>query len=148
MQRLRFSTHINADPQTIWNALWDEANYRDWTTVFSEDSTVKTDGWKEGTMVHFHDGKGSGMYSRITRHVPHQAMEFEHLGMLKDGVELPQDDETKKWAGSKETYHLSSDGGRSELVVEVDVAEGHQEFFDQAFPKALDRVKMIAENGK
>jgi uncharacterized protein YndB with AHSA1/START domain len=148
MERLQFRTEINSDPKTVWKALWDEANYRTWTSVFSEGSTVKTDGWKQGTTVHFLDGKGAGMYSRVDEHVPERSMVFEHLGMVKDGQEMPLDEETKKWAGAKESYRVDRNGDRSELVVEVDVTDGHADYFQKTFPPALEKVKQIAENGK
>lgn len=109
---------------------------------------MKTDGWKQGTTVHFLDGKGAGMYSRVDEHVPERSMVFEHLGMVKDGQEMPLDEETKKWAGAKESYRVDRNGDRSELVVEVDVTDGHADYFQKTFPPALEKVKQIAENGK
>ncbi len=65
MDKLNFSTSINAPKEKVWQTLWDDASYRKWTTAFTEGSYAVTDNWKEGTDVKFLDPKGSGMISRV-----------------------------------------------------------------------------------
>jgi uncharacterized protein YndB with AHSA1/START domain len=38
MQKLNFSTRINASKQKVWNTLWDDETYRLWTSAFAEGS--------------------------------------------------------------------------------------------------------------
>ena len=85
MEKLKFNTTINAPREKVWNALWDEDNYRKWTTVFSEGSTVETD-WKKGSKVLFTDGKGSGMVSEIADNIPNEYMSFRHLVQSLSGL--------------------------------------------------------------
>lgn len=144
MEKLKFNTTINAPRDKVWNALWDGDNYRKWTTVFSEGSTVETD-WKKGSKVLFTDGKGSGMVSEIADNIPNEYMSFRHLGMLQDGVEDTTSEKVKDWAGSMENYRLKDMDGKTELEVELDIVAEHKDYFNSAFPKALQLVKEISE---
>ena len=141
MVTLHFDTRIDAPAEKVWKVLWDDASYRSWTSAFSEGSHAESD-WKEGSQIKFLDGKGQGMYSKIDRLVPNKQMSFKHLGELKDGVEQPE----SIWAGSMENYYLKSSGDSTELSVDVDITEDFQDYFKEAFPKALENVKRLAEN--
>jgi hypothetical protein len=144
MRKLEFDINIEAPKQKVWDILWNDATYRQWTSVFAEGSHAVSD-WKEGDRVLFLSGSGEGMYSRIEKKVPGEAMWFKHLGVLKDGKEQPMDEETKKWSGAMEKYNLNEKEGVTGLHVELDAAEEHQEYFSKAFPKALDNVKTLSE---
>lgn len=144
MEKLKFNTTINAPREKVWNALWNEDNYRMWTSVFSEGSSVETD-WKKGSKVLFTDGKGSGMVSEIADNIPNEYMSFRHLGMVQDGVEDTTSDKVREWAGSTENYTLKDADGKTELEVELDIAEKHKGYFTDTFPKALQLVKEISE---
>jgi uncharacterized protein YndB with AHSA1/START domain len=146
MKKLQFKTEINAPAEKVWKALWDDVNYRNWTSVFSEGSHMVTD-FKKGSKVHFLDGKGSGMYSTIAENVANKFMSFQHLGVIKDGKEQPMTEETKEWSGSLENYTLTENNGTTNLSVEVDMADAYAEYFNEIFPKALAKVKAIAEGG-
>jgi len=65
MSKLHFSTDIQAPRATVWNVLWNDATYREWTSVFSEGSYAVSD-WNEGSKVQFLDSTGgSGMSAVI-----------------------------------------------------------------------------------
>lgn len=144
MKKLEFKTSINAPKNKVWSVLWNDDTYRKWTSVFSEGSYAVTD-WKEGSKVHFLTPKGDGMYSVVNRNVPNEYMSFKHLGIIKEGNEMPQDEETKKWSGSMENYYLSGNGA-TELRVELDAADEHAGYFAEIFPKALQKVKELSES--
>jgi len=145
MLTLEFSEQIEASPEKIWEALWDIENYNTWTSIFSEGSSVKTDGWKEGTTVHFLGPNGEGMYSMVAKHIPNVLLKFRHVGVIKDGKEQPLDQESQKWTGSEETYRILSDGLTWVLHVDVDTLESYADYFHKTFPLALLKVKEIAE---
>jgi hypothetical protein len=147
MEKLKFKIGINAPKGKVWDTLWNDRTYPEWTRAFSEGSRAKTD-WKQGSKVHFLGAKDEGMYSIIDRVIPNELMSFKHLGVIKDGVELPNDEESKKWSGSNENYLLNEKNGKTELEVELDVTDEFKDYFSDTFPKALERVKDIAENGK
>jgi len=144
MKRLTFSTHIRAPKNRVWHALWDDANYRQWTTVFHEGSHAVSD-WQEGSKILFLGPEGSGMVSRIARLVPNEFMSFQHLGEMKSGVEDYTSAEAQGWAGALENYTLREKDGGTELSVELDTENSFAEYFAGTFPKALARVKELAE---
>lgn len=144
MKKANFSVKINAPKEKVWETLWNDKTYREWTNVFSEGSHAVSD-WKEGSQILFLGPDGGGMFSRIEKMVPNETMEFKHLGMAKDGEKQPSTEETKAWEGSMENYYLSQTNGTTDLKVVLDIAEDHEDFFKDAFPKALQKVKEIAE---
>lgn len=144
MKKLIFTTQINASKERVWDSLWEDQNYRYWTSVFAEGSSAESD-WQEGSRILFGDGKGSGMISKIARKIPNEFMSFEHLGEIKDGVEDFATAEEKGWAGALENYTLREEGGTTTLTVELDYNEEFAGYFQDTFPKALEKVKELAE---
>src|SRR5215217_2459150 len=110
MEKIKFSTSINAPKEKVWDTLWDDSNYRKWTSVFSESSHAVTD-WKEGSKILFLDGKGEGMVSKVETNRPHEFMSFKHLGIVKKGIEDTSSDEAKSFSGAMENYTLKEVDG-------------------------------------
>lgn len=146
MQTREYKIEINATAQQVWFALWDDVHYRNWTSVFCPGSHAITDNWKEGGKVHFLTPEGKGMYSIVSENTPYKKMVFTHIGNIFNYKELPLDEEAKKWTGGKEGYTVSENNGITTLVVTIDVYEKFMEFFDTVFPKALEKVKALAED--
>ena len=138
MKKIEFNITINASREKVWNALWDDKNYREWTSVFTPDSHALSD-WKEGSKVLFLDGKGNGMSALIEKKIGNTEMVFKHLFELKDGKEHPIKDP------GHESYFLSDKNGGTELRTELDAPEEYESYFNDIFPKALALVKEIAE---
>lgn len=144
MEKQEFKIAIDAPREKVWKVLWSNDTYQAWTKPFSEGSHAITD-WKKGSKVLFLDGKGMGMVSTIDETIPNEYMSFKHLGFVKDGVEDMESEEVKKWAGAHETYTLKDLKGKTELVVDLDINDEHKDMFTDAFPKALQKVKELAE---
>ncbi len=140
MEKLIFTITISAPRERVWKALWDDANYRRWTAVFTEGSYAESD-WKEGSKIKFLSPGGSGMVSRIARLVPNEFMSFEHLGEIKEGVE----DLSAGWSGLFENYALRETDGGTELTATIDMDGESADYFKGIFPKGLAVVKEIAE---
>ena len=140
MEKQEFKIEIDAPREKVWNTLWGDDSYRKWTSVFSEGSHAETD-WEKGSKVLFLDGKGQGMVSTIADKKPNEFMSFKHLGEVKNGVE----EMGKDWAGSEENYTLKTVNGKTELTVDMDVVDEFKDYFQKTFPKALDKVKELAE---
>ena len=145
MQKQSFKILINAPREKVWNILWTDSTYRAWTSVFGEGSHAETD-WNKGSKVLFLNDKGSGMVAVIEDKIPNEFMSFKHLGEVKDGVEDTQSERVQQWAGAHENYTLNSSDGKTELSVDMDITEEFAAMFNQIFPKALDKVKELAEN--
>jgi len=144
MKTLHFSTTINASPQKVWDILWNDTTYRQWTHVFSEGSHAVSD-WNEGSSILFLGPSGDGMYAEIEKKQPHEFMSFKHLGVAKEGKLQPLDEETKKWSGAHENYTLKSVDGATQLTVDIDMMEDYEDYFSTAFPNALEVVKQLSE---
>lgn len=135
---------IGASREKVWDILWSNDTYPKWTSVFSETSYAETD-WKKGSKVLFLDGSGSGMVSRIAENIPNEYMSIEHLGEVKNGVEDTESEKVKVWAGAHENYTLKSTPEGTELVVDMDITEEFAEMFKTIWPKALAKIKELAE---
>ncbi len=149
MKTLNFKIDINAPREKVWEILWGETTYPQWTSAFSEGSRAETD-WKKGSKVLFLDGSNRGMVSKIYENVPNEYMSFQHLGMYMDGVEDFESEEVKKWAPSYENYTLNDLDGKTELVIDMEMPDGQQEMIDmftEIWPKALNNLKQIVERG-
>ena len=146
METREYKIEINASAQKVWFCLWDNFHYLNWTSVFGEGTYVITDNWEEGSKVHFLNPEGKGMYSWVTENKPFKKMVFTHVGDVDNYEELPLNEETNKWTGSKEQYELSEKNGVTTVMVTVDLYEKFIDFFDNVFPKGLKRVKEMAEN--
>jgi uncharacterized protein YndB with AHSA1/START domain len=147
MERKEYKININAPRERVWEVLWDDESYRAWTAAFAEGSKVKTD-WTEGSKVLFLDSNNQGMVSRIEKNKPNEFMSIKHLGIVKDGVEDYDSEESKKWGESFENYTLKPANGGTELVVDMTANAIPQEFeayFAEAWPKALNKLKELAE---
>ena len=144
MKKLNFRIDIHAPREKVWDVLWNDATYREWTSAFSEGSYAESD-WKEGSRIRFLSPEGSGMYSVIDRLIPNEFMSFRHLGEIVEGKELPNDEKSGQWNGAMENYTLIQTDHTTSLLVDIDMMAEHEEFFQKAFPKALEKVKEIAE---
>lgn len=144
MKKGKYSVQINAPKEKVWNTLWNDDSYRKWTSVFHEGSYADTD-WNEGSKVLFLSGDGNGMYSTVAKNIPNEFMSFRHLGVVKEGVEQPLDEETKQWSGAMENYTLKENNGVTELTTEMDLTDEFEDYFNKTFPTALEKLKELSE---
>ena len=144
MEKQHFIILIDAPRQKVWQILWNDQSYPEWTSVFGEGSRAETD-WKKGSKVLFLGGSNEGMVSKIEENIANEFMSFKHLGIVKNGVEDMDSEEVKKWKGAMENYTLKDVNGKTELIIDMDIAEDHSDYFQNTWPKALEKVKEMAE---
>lgn len=149
MQKLHFSIVINAPKEKVWKAMLEDKTYRAWTEAFNPGSHYVGD-WSKGSKILFlgpdpNTGKMGGMVSRIQENRLYEYISIEHLGIVQDGVEDTTSDAVKAWAGAHENYTLKEKNGATELLVDIDITEDFKEMFEDMWPKALKRLKEIAE---
>ena len=144
MERKHFQVTINAPKEKVWEVLWSNKTYEKWTSAFGEGSKVKTD-WKKGSKAVFLDAKNQGMVSTIADNRPNEFMSIKHLGTIKNGVEDYESPETRQWAGALENYTLKTVNGKTELAIDMDVADEYKDYFEKSWPNALTKVKELAE---
>jgi uncharacterized protein YndB with AHSA1/START domain len=144
MEKQQFNIAIDAPREKVWSLLWDNETYPVWTSVFSAGSRAETD-WKEGSQVLFLGAENEGMVSLIASKKPNEFMSFKHIGTVKDGVIDTDSKQTKEWAGALENYTLKTVNGKTELTVDMDITEEFKDYFQKTWPKALEKLKEIAE---
>ncbi len=149
MNKLHFSITINAPKEKVWNTMLDDATYRVWTEAFAAGSHYVGD-WSKGSKILFlgpdpTTGKMGGMVSRIKENRLHEYISIEHLGMVNDGKEDTSSEAVKAWAGAYENYTFKKVDGGTEVLVDTDTTEEFTEMFQSAWPKALQKLKELAE---
>jgi len=145
MHRLTFSTTIHAPKEKIWRVMLDDAGFREWTSAFQPGSYAVTD-WKEGSKALFLTPEGEGMVSKIVTHRPQEFLSIQHLGVVKNGVEDTTSEAVRTWAGALENYTPREvPGGGATLTIHMDTADEYKAYFEETWPKALEKLKEIAE---
>jgi uncharacterized protein YndB with AHSA1/START domain len=139
MDTLKFRVEINAPREKVWETLWGDKTYRLWTSAFSEGSYAESE-WLEGSKIRFLGPDGDGMHSMIHKLVANEQMQFRHIGEIKNGEETQS-----SWEGAMESYYLSDKNGGTEVRVELDSVGENMDYFNDAFPKALQILKQTAE---
>lgn len=147
-EQLTFFININAPIESVYQTVIDKDKYSDWVSAFSSNTYFKGN-WIEGDTINFltdmDNGKQLGMISLIKDLVPKQLISLEHIGMIKDGKEIMESEEVNSFKGATEKYSFSSNGQITTMVVDTDVFIETSTFFQEAWPKALARIKELSE---
>lgn len=145
MQKLTFRKTINAPREKVWNALWTDETYRQWTAPFGANSRAETD-WEKGSKILFLGGEGqNGMVSEVADKRQDEYMSIRHLGMVTDGVEDTESEKVKAWYGAMENYTLKDVDGQTEVLVEMDITDAEADSMAKIWPHALDKLKELSE---
>lgn len=148
MKKLHYSIPINASKEKVWQTVLGKDTYPQWTEPFSPGSQVQGD-WSVGGKLLFvapnKDGQLEGMVSTVAESRPPEYLSIKHLGIVSNGVEITEGEEVKKWAPSFENYTLRERDGMTEFLVEMDSPEEYAGMFDDKWPRALDKLKALAE---
>lgn len=151
MKKLQFKKDINASAKKVYNTMLGLGNietYQQWTSIFNPTSTYEGS-WEKGEKIHFigtdENGKKGGMVSEIVENIPFLFVSIRHYGILDGEKEITEGAEVEKWAGGLENYSFEEKNGVTTVTVEVDAMEDHLDFFNNTFPKALDKLKEMVE---
>jgi hypothetical protein len=126
--------------------------YKIWTEVFAPGSSYEGD-WSEGSKMLFigpdENGKMGGMVSQIKESRPYEFVSIEYNGVVKDGKEITTGEEAKEYAGSLENYTFKEMDGKTEVIVDLlgseEIGEELKQYFQDSWPKALQKLKELAE---
>lgn len=142
MQKMQFSIEIKAPREKVWSTLWENKTLRDWGNIIDEGLYMVGE-MKEGNEVQFISSvSGYGVTSLIEKLTPNEFVLFRQMADTKESGEQERE---KEWAGGTESYSLVEKDSVTTLIVELDVPHGQEETFKVRFPKALERVKILAE---
>ena len=142
MKELQFSIEINAPQARVWATLWQDDTFRDWASIIDPETYMVGD-LKEGNTIQFISAaSGYGVTSLVEKLV---AGEFLLLRHRADTQEDGTREREKEWTGGEESYSLAEKDGTTTLIVAFDVPPELEEYFKVNYPKALERVKVLAE---
>lgn len=149
MKKISFDVEIKAPVSIVYQAMINDASYRQWTRVFNATSHYQGS-WEKGEKIIFigvdEKGERGGMVSRIKENIPNQFISIEHLGLVKGAEEITEGPEVEGWAGALENYKFTSGNGVTHVNVEMDSNEEFENYFKETWPKALAALKSICES--
>ena len=140
---MKFSIEIKASKETVWNTLWEDKTFRDWANIIDEGTYMVGD-MKQGAEVQFISSvNGYGVTSLIEKLTPNEFVLFRHMA---DTKESGGQEREKEWTGGVERHSLKERDGTTTLTVELDAPLEQVETFEERLPKALKRIKELAES--
>jgi uncharacterized protein YndB with AHSA1/START domain len=141
----KFSIEIHAPRERVWQVLWNDTTFRDWANNIDEGTYLEGE-LKEGNEVQFMSASsGYGVTSVVEKLVPNEFISFRHTMDTKESGERERDEE---WAGGVETYALSKHDDITSVTITSEVPPSLEKIMAERTPKALARIKVLAENGE
>lgn len=142
MTELEFSIRIDQSKEIVWNTLWDEHSFRDWANNIDEGTYLKGD-LVEGNEIQFISSvNGYGVTSLVAKLIPNKYILFKHAADTQNTGTETRD---KQWSGGSESYTLVEENNRTLLTIRSEIPEELVDYFNQAMPIALNRIKYLAE---
>ena len=136
---------INAPAQKVWDVLWEENSYKEWTKHFAPGSCMQSD-WKINGKTYFTDeSRKNGMVSTIVTLEEAKEVVFQHLGILKDSVEDIDSEDARLFSGALEKYYLREEDGVTILNGSVETPAQYEETLSNGFEQGFAEVKRMAE---
>lgn len=141
MNTLEFSVTISASKDTVWNVLWDDKSFRDWSNIIDE-GTYMVGSLIEGKTVEFMSASGYGVTSKVNKLIPNEFIEFIHMSDTQNSGKNLREAE---WTGNTESYTLTAKEGKTILTIKSEIPDNQLETFNSRIPLALERIKLLAE---
>ena len=142
MKEIQFSIELNVSKEIVWTTLWDDLTFREWANIIDEGTYMKGV-MKEGNEIQFISSVSKyGVTDLIEKLIPNEFVLFRHSA---DTKESGLQEREKEWTGGRESYSLTEKNGVTTLIVKTDVPQELEEIFNIRFPKALERIKILAE---
>lgn len=155
MKRFKYEISIQRPAGLVYDhmlGLGNKSTYEEWTTIFSPTSTYEGN-WDEGSKILFvsvnDNGEKAGMVSRILENSVNKFVSIQHYGILKSGEEITEGPDVEEWSGGLENYSFKKEAEDVTTVfIEIDAAEEHEEYMNNLYPNALQKLKEICERDK
>jgi uncharacterized protein YndB with AHSA1/START domain len=145
MKELQFQVEINAAKERVWETLWQDETFRQWASIIDPETYMAGD-LKEGNEIQFISAaNGYGVTSLVEKLTANEFLLLRHRADTQGGGKQERE---KEWTGGKESYLLAEKNGTTTLTVAFDVPTELEEYFKVNYPKALERVKELAERKK
>tara|TARA_R110002126_G_scaffold38317_2_gene114410 strand:- start:6371 stop:6823 length:453 start_codon:yes stop_codon:yes gene_type:complete len=145
VKQIHFSIVINAPVELVWQQMFDDAGYRDWTSAFCEGSYFKGK-WQQDETMRFLSPSGDGMVAIIAELESLKFVSIKHLGFIVDGKDDISSEQVSSWAPAFENYYFKTLTEGTEIRVEQEIDPTYEQFMTDKWPKALQRLKTLVEN--
>lgn len=143
MIELQFEIGINTTKETVWSAIFDDTSFRDWANIIDE-GTYMIGEMKEGNEIQFISSiNGYGVTSLVSKLIPYEYVLFKHASDTQMSGATTRD---KQWTGGSESYTLIEKEGQTFLTIKSEVPEELVEMFNDRLPRAIQRIKELAES--
>jgi hypothetical protein len=144
MNKMQFHIEINVPKEKVWDTLWRDETFREWAGLI-DPGTYLVGELKEGNEVQFISANGYGVTSLVATLTDGEYLLFKHQADTQDSGERERE---KEWTGGEESYSLSEKDGVTTLTVVFDIPPEQEEYFAASYPKALARLKALAERSE
>lgn len=142
MEEMQFTIKINTSAEQVWDTLWQDETFREWAGIIDPE-TYMIGELKEGNEVQFISAaNGYGVTSLVDKLIPNKFLLLKHQA---DTQETGKQEREKEWTGGEESYLLTEGDGTTTLTVAFGVPPELEEYFKDNYPKALERVRTLAE---
>lgn len=142
MKQLQFSVQIQAPRAVVWGTLWQDESFRDWAGLI-DPGTYMVGELKEGNQIQFISAEnGYGVTSLVDKVIENEQLVLLHQADTQDSG---QNLRAPEWTGGAEMYELREENGATILTATFDTPDELIELFNTLYPKALDRVRALAE---
>lgn len=142
MKELVFEISINKPKEVVWNTLWDDPSFRDWANNIDEGTYLLGD-LVEGNEIQFISSvNGYGVTSLVSKLITNEYILFKHASDTQNTGTETRDNQ---WTGGSESYTLEDKGDFTLLTIRSEIPEELVDYFKQAMPIALSRIKVLAE---
>lgn len=142
MRQMQFTIEIQTTKETAWDTLWQDETFREWAGLI-DPGTYMVGDLKVGNEIQFISAEnGYGVTSLVEKMAPNEFLVLKHQS---DTQETGTQEREKEWTGGEESYTLTEQDGTTTLTVAFDVPPELEEYFTVNYPKALERIKELAE---
>ena len=136
-----FSVEIHASKEKVWDTLWQDEAFREWAGIIDPGTHMVGD-LKVGSEIQFISANGYGVTSLVEKMTKNEFLQLRHHA---DTQEYGSKERENEWTGGKESYSLAEKDGVTSLTMVVDVPAELEDYFTTTYPKALERIKELAE---
>ena len=142
MKDMQFSIEIKASKEHVWGTLWQDETFRQWAGIIDPGTYMKGELQEDGEVEFISAENGYGVTSLVAKLVPGEFLLLKHSA---DTQENGSEEREKEWTGGEESYSLTEKDGVTTLAATFGVPEKMEEYFKVNYPKALEKVKELAE---
>ncbi len=145
MKDLQFGIDIAAPVARVWDCMFDDTAYRDWTRAFAEGSYFEGR-WEAGQRLRFLDAAGFGMEAIVDERRPLERLSLRLVGEIQQGRPVAGSPLHTQPAHERYEFSTNADGSTRLAVHLQSWNDGFQAFLNDSWPRALQRLKVLAES--